>query len=82
MMVVHTKRAGHGPSVECPFANCGLTFTCFRALWMHKRGPAHAGEGGTAVCRKCSATFATVAEYTAHVREHRRGIIMGGQITI
>jgi hypothetical protein len=39
-------------------------------LRMHKKGPAHAGEGGTPLCKTCGATFATVAEYSVHVQEH------------
>jgi hypothetical protein len=70
-LVWHTRKAGHAASVECPFSNCNKRFKGHAALLAHKSSPAHAGEGGKAVCRTCIAEFDTVAEYTAHVRAHK-----------
>ncbi len=70
-LVWHIRKLGHAASVECPFTNCGMRFKSSSSLLMHKRGPAHAGEGGRAVCRTCASVFDTVAEYTIHVRSHK-----------
>jgi hypothetical protein len=48
-----------------------MFFKSYVALKMHKRRAPHAGEGGAPVCRECSASFSTGAEYRAHVRGHR-----------
>ena len=69
-MVRHSRAQGHASSVECPHSNCTLRFSSYKALWMHRKGPAHAGEGGAPLCKACGASFATVAEYTAHTAEH------------
>jgi hypothetical protein len=71
VLVRHARQVGHAAIVKCPFPNCDKTFTNHLALKMHRRGPAHSGEGGAPVCKMCGATFATVAEYTTHVRAHR-----------
>lgn len=70
VLVRHTRKMGHAACLKCPFANCDRVFTCYMTLRMHKKGPAHAGEGGTPLCKTCGATFATVAEYSVHVQEH------------
>ncbi len=74
VLMRHTRKLGHASAktrVQCPFANCGKLFASNLTLKNHKNGPAHAGEGGTPVCKTCGAAFATVPEYEVHVREHR-----------
>ena len=70
-MAGHSKDSGHAASAPCPFLNCGMFFNSYLALKMHKKRATHAGEGGTPVCRGCSASFTTGVEYRAHVRWHR-----------
>ena len=71
-MVSHARKLGHGASIRCPFSNCDLRFNSGEARRKHLKCAAHAGVGGTSVCGACGATFAMVADYTAHVREHTR----------
>ena len=73
IMARHCRRLSHATSgFVCPFPSCGgKSFNSSDSLRHHKLSPAHAGEGGRALCRACNITFETMAEYTAHTRAHR-----------
>jgi len=70
-MVRHSRKEGHGASLPCPFPNCELMFKNYNVLKMHKRGPAHSGEGGKSQCKACGISFDTTAEFREHAKAHR-----------
>ena len=67
----HVREADHA-GMLCPLPNCPLRFKHETTLNDHKVSGAHAGVGGQPLlCKTCSRTFGTVAEYKAHCGLHR-----------